>query len=81
MLIAARHGNIIAMNRVARLYATGRGVKADPVAAMMWNRLASEGGRPDTWLDEFAGKQEADQRTQAEAKAKAFKPQPVKIKN
>ena len=53
----------------------------DAVAAMMWNRLASDGGRPDTWLDEFAGKQPAALRKEAEAKAKDFKPLPVKIRN
>ena len=78
MLVSANHGNVVAQNRIARLYATGRGVALDPVEAMKWNILASKGGRADPWLDDFAGKQTPDLVKQAKAKADSFKPEDVK---
>jgi TPR repeat protein len=81
MLIAARRGNIVAQNRIAKLYATGRGVALDPVEAMKWNILASKGGRADPWLDDYAAKQSADQKKEAETRADAFKPEASKSRS
>jgi TPR repeat protein len=78
MLIAARRGNIVAQNRVAKLFATGRGVTLDPVEAMKWNFLASKGGRTDPWLDDFTAKQPEALRKDAETRAAAFKPEVAK---
>ncbi len=48
---AASRGNAIAQNRLARLYATGRGVARNLVEAAAWHLVASGQGLPDTWLD------------------------------
>ena len=54
LMVAARQGNPVAQNRLARIYALGRGVEADPVEAAKWHVLASEAGRTDAELDTFA---------------------------
>ena len=35
------------------MYATGRGIKADPVEAGRWHLIAKAGGDNDQFLDEF----------------------------
>ena len=75
LLISARHGNPVAQNRVARLYATGRGVTADPVEAMKWHVLAKQGGRADVWLDDFTIRLSTAVRKEGEARARAFTPE------
>ena len=75
LVISARRGNTVAQNRVARLYATGRGVEPDPVEAMKWNLLAAKGGRSDAWLDEFTAKLPEAQKKEAEKRAQAFIPE------
>jgi len=59
---AAEVGNPIAQNRLARLYATGRGVDADPLAAAKWHLLAKRAGKDDDYLDQFVANLTADQR-------------------
>ena len=51
-LRAAERGNPIAQNRVARIYAAGRGLPRDLVEAAKWHMLASRQGLPDPWLDD-----------------------------
>ena len=46
---------------------SGRGVSADPVAAMKWHIIAKAGGLADTTLDEYTSKQSPEARTAAEA--------------
>ena len=48
---AAQANSPIAQNRLARLYAAGRGVKANNVEAMKWHILARANGIKDEWLD------------------------------
>lgn len=48
---AAQANSPIAQNRLARLYAAGRGLKADMVEAMKWHVLARANGVKDDWLD------------------------------
>jgi TPR repeat protein len=48
---AAQANSPIAQNRLARLYAAGRGVRADTVEAMKWHVLARANGVKDEWLD------------------------------
>ena len=48
---AAQANSPIAQNRLARLYAAGRGVKANAVEAMKWHILARANGVKDDWLD------------------------------
>jgi TPR repeat protein len=74
LLVSARRGNIIAQNRIARLYAFGKGVAADPVEAMKWNILASRQGRNDAELDTALSKLSDAQKAEAQARADAFKP-------
>ena len=50
-LKAAAKNNPIAQNRLARLYAAGRGVPKDPVQAAAWNRFAEAAGIKDAELD------------------------------
>lgn len=48
---AAQANSPIAQNRLARLYAAGRGVTANAVEAMKWHILARANGVKDYWLD------------------------------
>ena len=48
---AAERGNAVAQNRLARLYAAGRGVPKNLVEAAHWNELARRQGLSDAWLD------------------------------
>ena len=50
---AALGGNVIARNRLAKMYAQGVGTKADPVEAAKWHILAKRAGLADAWLDDF----------------------------
>jgi TPR repeat protein len=50
-LIAAARNNPIAQNRLAHLYALGRGVPRDLVEAATWNRFAKAAGIDDADLD------------------------------
>ena len=54
---AARRGSPIAQNRLARVFASGRGLPADPVEAVKWHLISKAGGATDLFLDEFARKQ------------------------
>ena len=49
--MAAYEGNPVAANRLARLYAAGRGVRKDGVEAARWHLLARAAGVADPWLD------------------------------
>ncbi|MGO4870120.1 MAG: tetratricopeptide repeat protein [Roseiarcus sp.] len=55
-LIAAARNNPIAQNRLAHLYATGRGVPRDLVEAATWNRFAKAAGIDDPELDAATAK-------------------------
>ena len=46
---------MVAQNRIARLYMTGRGVEKNPVEAARWHLLATEAGMPDAQVEAFAG--------------------------
>ena len=67
---AAEQGSAIARNRLARLYAAGQGIAADPRKAGEWNWLAKASGRDDPWLDDFMRKQPKDVQDAAFAAAK-----------
>lgn len=49
---AAWKNSPVAQNRLARLYASGRGVKRDMIQAMTWHIIARAGGIKDKWLDD-----------------------------
>ena len=51
-LRAAEQGNPVAQNRVARIYAAGRGLRKDLIEAGKWHTLATARGVPDPWLDD-----------------------------
>ena len=51
LLRAAARNNPIAENRLAHLYASGRGVAKDLVEAATWNRFAKAAGIDDPDLD------------------------------
>lgn len=51
LLKAANLDNPIAQDRVARLYAVGRALPLDRVAALKWHALAKAAGARDPWLD------------------------------
>jgi TPR repeat protein len=69
---AASRGSPIAQNRLARMFATGRGMTTDPVAAIKWHLIAKAGGLGDTFLDEFASKQTPEVRDAAEKAARPW---------
>ena len=69
---AAFKGSAIAQNRLARMYMTGRGLAADPIAAIKWHTVAKANGVGDTQLDEFANKQPAETRAAGENAAKPW---------
>ena len=71
-LKGARRGSPIAQNRLARILASGRGMKEDPVEALKWHLAAKAGGAGDTWLDAFATKLTPEQRAAAEKSAKVW---------
>jgi uncharacterized protein len=51
-LRAAWRNSAVAQNRLARLYAAGRGVAQDDVEAMKWHILARSNGLKDDWLED-----------------------------
>ena len=69
---AARRGNPIAQNRLARILATGRGLPADPSAATKWHILAKTAGAQDAWLDRFVQNLKAPEREAGETAAKTW---------
>jgi TPR repeat protein len=71
-LKAAKKNNPIGQNRLALMYATGRGVKADPVEAGRWHLIATAGGDIDQFLDDFMTKMKPSDRAAAEDKAKPW---------
>ncbi|HSM19028.1 MAG TPA: hypothetical protein VK844_01490, partial [Hyphomicrobiales bacterium] len=69
---AAEHGNPVAQNRIAHLYANGRGVPIDPVEAAKWHLIARQGGKSDTWLDGYLDTLSEEERGKAEAAAQEW---------
>jgi TPR repeat protein len=65
-LKAAAKNNPIAQNRLARLYAVGRGVPKDPVQAAAWNRFAKAAGIKDAELDALTASLTARQMIEVE---------------
>jgi TPR repeat protein len=63
---AAGRGNPIAQNRLARLYAIGRGVPKNLVESAAWHLLASSRGLTDAWLDQTLKSLPPDERAKAE---------------
>lgn len=51
LIRAAWRNAPVAQNRLARMYAAGRGVKLDLVEAMKWHVIARANGLKDEWLD------------------------------
>ena len=54
------------------MYATGRGIKADPVEAARWHLIARAGGDNDQFLEEFMRNMKPPDRAMAENKAKPW---------
>ena len=54
------------------MYATGHGLKPDPVEAGRWHLIARAGGDNDLFLDEFMRKMKPLDRAMAENKAKPW---------
>ena len=50
---AATQGNLVAQNRLARIYAFGAGVEADAILGSAWHIISRRGGFSDTELDRF----------------------------
>ena len=69
---AARKGSPIAQNRLAFMYANGRGVPADPVQAARWHLIARAGGDTNLAMEDFLRKMKPEDREAAEAAAKAW---------
>jgi TPR repeat protein len=70
---AAMQGSPIAQNRLARIYAFGRGVpKPDPVQAIRWHLISKAGGASDLYLDDYTQKQSPEVRAAAEQAAKPW---------
>ncbi len=63
---AAAKGNAIAQNRLARLYAAGRGVPQNRVEAAAWHLMAAAQGLADAWLDNALKDLSPDERARAE---------------
>jgi TPR repeat protein len=70
---AAEQGNPIAQNRLARLYANGVVVKADPVQAAKWHLLARGAGVSDFTLDLMLARLTKEQRAEAEKAADGWR--------
>jgi TPR repeat protein len=63
---AAAKGNAIAQNRLARLYAVGRGVPTNAIEAAAWHLTAAGQGLTDAWLDQALQNLPDDHRLKAE---------------
>ena len=63
---AARQGNPIAQNRLARVLASGQGVPVDKVEALKWHIIAKTAGKGDPALDEALANLSPDDRARAE---------------
>jgi hypothetical protein len=74
LLVSAKRGNVIAQNRVARIYAFGKGLPQDPIEALKWNILATRGGRGDAELESLLSRLTEPQKAEARARADAFRP-------
>ena len=74
LTVAAQRGNAVAQNRLARLYAAGKGVPLNQVEAAKWHLVARDGGKADPELDQLLDKLSPGDREKAEEQAKAFKP-------
>jgi len=72
--IAALRGNVIAQNRLARMYALGLGTKVKPDEAAKWYVLARRQGHRDAMLDDFYNSLTADVRNAALKAANSWKP-------
>lgn len=68
---AAQH-SAVAQNRLARLYASGRGVKVNIVEAMKWHILARAGGLSDSWLESKLPSLTAEERVAVEQAVQRF---------
>ena len=53
-------------NRIARLYASGRGVQKNLVEAAAWNLAAAGQGLSDAWLDQAVTGLSKDEKVRAE---------------
>ena len=62
---AAQRGNVVAQNRLAKMYAYGVGIELSEVQAAKWHILASRAGRSDFGLDRIVDTYEPDIRDQA----------------
>jgi TPR repeat protein len=71
--LAAEQGNPVAQNRLARLYANGVAVEADPVQAAKWHLLARSAGASDFSLDIVLSKLTKEQRAEAEKAAESWR--------
>ena len=71
--MGAEQGNPVAQNRLARLYANGVGVTADPVQAAKWHLLARGAGVSDFNLDLLLAKLTPEQRAAADKAAEAWR--------
>ena len=71
--LAAEQGNPVAQNRLARLYANGVVVKADPVQAAKWHLLARSAGVSDFSLDIVLSKLSKEERAEAEKEAEDWR--------
>jgi uncharacterized protein len=69
---AARKGSPIAQNRLAQLLAAGRGLPADPVAAIKWHLVSKAGGARDLSLEEFMSQQTPEVRAAGEKAAESW---------
>ncbi len=74
-LRAALKGNVIAMNRLARIYYSGRGFDEDRIRAAAWHLVARANGRSDSLLDEELTKLTTEERAQADRLAGQFRRQ------
>jgi len=71
--LAAEQGNPVGQNRLARLYANGVVVKADPIQAAKWHLLSRAAGVSDFSLDIVLSKLTKEERAQAEKAAEDWR--------
>ena len=69
---AAHVGNAVAQSRLAFMYATGRGIRKDPVQAAKWHIVAKAGGSNDQYLEEFVRTIKPEELAAAQKSAKPW---------
>ena len=69
---AAKQGNAIAQNRLARVQVSGMGVPVDKIDGLKWHLVAKTAGKGDLFLDEAYAQLSPEERAKVDAITKVW---------